>query len=154
MTTELPTSQEGLLERLRELYATHGCKALSTDFLAKDRLYARLLAAGLKQADYLAALGLEEEFGKWKVSNRTYAGKPQHRWYWGENASLRAGVFVLRSPPGIIRPRRRFLRFLHRPRRSCAHPSWPHIRPGPPRRSGYPPHPAFPLRTPPRRYSA
>lgn len=82
MTAQLPTNREDLLQRLRELYATHGCKALSTDFLAKECLYARLLAAGLKQADYLAALGLVEEFGRWKVSNRTYGGKPQQPWSW------------------------------------------------------------------------
>jgi hypothetical protein len=82
MTTQLPICREGLLQRLRELYETHGCEALSTDFLAKERLYARLLAVGLKQVDYLAALGLTEEFGRWKISNRTYAGKPQQRWSW------------------------------------------------------------------------
>jgi hypothetical protein len=85
MTTQLPqlpTSREDLLQLLRELYAAHGYEALSTDFLANKCLYRRLLDVGLKQPDYLAALGLAEEFAGWKFSNRTYAGKPQARWSW------------------------------------------------------------------------
>ncbi len=82
MTAELPTTREGLLAELRRLYELHGCKALSTPFLEKQRLYMRLWAAGLKQADYLAVLGLADEFAKWKFDNRTYGGKLQQRWTW------------------------------------------------------------------------
>lgn len=82
MTSELPTTREGLLTELRRLYELHGCEALFTPFLEKHRLYLRLRKVGLKQQEYLVALGLADEFAKWKFNNRTYGGKPQQRWSW------------------------------------------------------------------------
>lgn len=76
------TTREGLLAEVLRLYQLHGFEALTTPFLEKQRLYMRLRAVGLKQPEYLVALGLADEFSKWKFKNRTYGGKPQQRWTW------------------------------------------------------------------------
>lgn len=82
MVSELESTREILIAALRDLYLANGYVALTTPFLEKQRLYMRLRAVGLKQPDYLAALGLVEEFAKWKFENRTYGGMPQQRWTW------------------------------------------------------------------------
>lgn len=82
MQANASDTRETLLEELRRLYAQHGCEALSTPFLEKEKLYMRLRKVGLKQADCLAELGLEIPFAAWKAANRRYAGQPQQLWSW------------------------------------------------------------------------
>lgn len=82
MTIELPNTRDALLVELRRLYELYGCEALSTPFLEKQHLYMRLWKVGLKQIDYLNALGVADEFAEWKFNNRTYGGKKQLRWSW------------------------------------------------------------------------
>jgi hypothetical protein len=76
------STREELLAVLRTLYEVHGIKALSTPFLEKERLYARLLAADLYQPAYLEALGLSEEYTAWRRKERRYRGVVQPQWTW------------------------------------------------------------------------
>jgi hypothetical protein len=78
----VPSTREELLAVLRTLYEVHGVEALSTPFLEKQRVYARLLAVGLYQADYLEALGLAEEYAAWRNRGRTYRGTFRPKWTW------------------------------------------------------------------------
>ena len=73
-----------LIAVMRELYAQHGIRALSTPFLEKqpDALYPRLLAAGLKQKALLEALDLTEEYAAWRDSARRYRGVTKPKWSW------------------------------------------------------------------------
>jgi AP2 domain len=71
-----------LLEAVKQHYATHGIRALSTLFLEKHQLYHHLLAADLPQAKLLAVLGLTDEYKAWRASNRTYRGVTKPTWSW------------------------------------------------------------------------
>lgn len=76
--------QEELLATLRRLYEVHGAVALSTPFLEKQGLYARLLSVGLYQKNYIQALGLSDQYAEWREKSRTYAGKLRPKWTWEE----------------------------------------------------------------------
>jgi hypothetical protein len=56
--------EDELLDAVRDLYSRHGIEALATPFLERQRfnLYARLLAAGIKQPILLERLGLAAEY--------------------------------------------------------------------------------------------
>jgi hypothetical protein len=73
-----------LLDAVRELYRLHGFKALATPFLERQRfnLYARLLAAGIKQPVLLDRLGLTGEYAAWKDTHRAYRGVSKPTWSW------------------------------------------------------------------------
>jgi hypothetical protein len=73
-----------LLAEVRRLYDLHGTKALATTFLEKQKgaLYHKLLKSGLGQPEYLAELGLTDEYTKWREENRTYRGITKLTWTW------------------------------------------------------------------------
>lgn len=84
---EPPDSGEvriALIDTVKRLYDVHGIRALSTPFLEKqkERLYHRLLAAGLKQTLLLEELGLTDEYAAWRVSFRKYRGVTKPQWSW------------------------------------------------------------------------
>ena len=79
---KIPTTRTELLTLLQSLYQTHGIVALSTPFLEKKRIYARLLAVGLYQPQYLEELGLTDEYTAWRKKGRIYGGKYQPLWTW------------------------------------------------------------------------
>ena len=64
-----------VLDAIRELYAKHGIKALSTPILEEARLYHRLRAANISHATLLEKLGFTSEYKAWRLSSRTYRGK-------------------------------------------------------------------------------
>jgi hypothetical protein len=74
-----------LMKRLRSLYEEHGIAAMSTTFLEKtEGLYKQLLIARIGQPDYLAELGLTEEYATWRGQHRTYRGVTKPKWTWEE----------------------------------------------------------------------
>ena len=74
--------KKNLIGRVQKLYDTHGIVAISTPFLEEQRLYARLLAIGLKQPALLKELGLAEEYAAWRSSSRRYRGEIKPKWSW------------------------------------------------------------------------
>lgn len=73
-----------LLDAVRDLYRRNGIQALATPFLERRRfnLYARLLAAGIKQPVLLDRLGLTQEYATWKDTHRAYRGVSKPTWSW------------------------------------------------------------------------
>ncbi len=84
ISPERYADMDELLDAVRNLYRRDGIKALATPFLERQRfnLYARLLAAGIKQPVLLDRLGLTGEYTAWKDTHRAYRGVSKPTWSW------------------------------------------------------------------------
>lgn len=71
-----------VLDAVRQLYATHGIKALSTTFLENTPIYHRMRKAKISHAVLLEKLGFTSEYDTWRLSSRTYRGKTKPKWTW------------------------------------------------------------------------
>lgn len=82
-------SREQLLEECRQLYKREGIAAFTFEALKRSKLYYVLYNKGLKLADVLAELGLEEEYRRrLETMPIRRAGRDTLRWTWARILSV------------------------------------------------------------------